>query len=404
MTAARRGAAAPVTPPLENASPAGQPPAPQGTVEERLFAEPFAFDFFQAVRLLEKLRPEAQALGRGGPPDAEVVRLRAFPSLDFPASAIQRLQRPGEAPPLPVMDVTFFGLTGPSGVLPRHYTELLLRLQRDARGPERTALRDWLDLFNHRLLSLFYRAWEKYRFYIAYERGEYDRREPDPFTRALFSLIGLGMPPLRNRLRVSAADLEAGRPRERVLARTDDLALLRYGGFFAHRPRCAVSLEALLRSYLGLPVRVQQFQGQWLRLEADSQSALGGARPVAAMGVNTVVGERVWDVQAKIRIRLGPLPYARFLELLPDTTPVPQRKLIFLVAQLVRLYVGLEVDVDIQLVLQADEVPATKLGRPAAGPGSRLGWNTWSRSRPLRRDADDAVFQVAEGVWVHVPQ
>ena len=83
--------------------------------------------------------------------------------------------------------------------------------------------------------------------------------------------------------------------------------------------------------------------------------------------------------------------------------PVPERKLIFLVAQLVRLYVGLEIDVDIQLVLKAEEVPACRLGPGRAGLGSRLGWNTGSRSQAMRRDADDAVFQVDEGVWLHVP-
>jgi type VI secretion system protein ImpH len=375
------------------------------TVEERLFLEGFAFDFFQGVRLLERLQPSARPIGRGGPPGIEVVRLRAHQALDFPASAVHQLEHATADVPVPVMTVTFLGLTGPSGVLPRHYTELLMRLQRDARGPERTALRNWLDLFNHRLLSLFYRAWEKYRFYIPYERGEHARRDPDPFTRCLFSLVGLGMPALRNRLRVAAPARDgAGLAGERVLARIDDLALLRYSGFFAHQPRCAVSLEALLSSYLKLPVQVQQFQGQWLRLEPTSQSALGGPTPDAAMGVNVVVGERVWDVQARIRVRLGPLSDERFLEFLPDRAPVPERKLVFLVAQLIRLYVGLEVDVDIQLVLQAQDVPATQLGRPALGMGSRLGWNTWSRSRPMRKDADDAVFQVAEGVWLHMPR
>jgi type VI secretion system protein ImpH len=373
-------------------------------LDELLFREPYLFDFFQAVRLLEKLQPEAQPVGRGGPPEAEVARFRALPSLDFPASALHRLDRGDSDVPVPAMTVTFLGLTGPSGVLPRHYTELLLRLYRDVRGPERTSLRAWLDLFNHRLISLFFRAWEKYRFYIAYERGEYERREPDLFTRALFSLIGLGMPSLRNRLRVAAAEGEGAQARERVLARVEDLALLRYGGLLARRPHNPVSLEAVLRSYLKLPVQVQQFQGQWFRLDAQNQSALGGPNPASAMGVNVVVGERVWDVQSKIRIRIGPLSYERFQEFLPDRSPVPQRKLVFLVAQLVRLYVGLEIDVDIQLILQAPEVPACKLGRPVTGLGSRLGWNSWSRSRPMRRDADDAVFQVAEGVWLHLPR
>ncbi len=398
-------------PPMPGSTPAraggDHEPPRAATLEERLFLEAFSFDFFQAVRLLEKLQPAGRPVGYGGPPEEEVVRLRALQSLDFPPSAIHHLEPAGDALPVPALTVTFLGMTGPSGVLPRHYTELLLRLQRDARGPERTALRAWLDLFNHRLLALFFRAWEKYRFWIPYERGEYRHRDPDPFTLSLFSLVGLGTPALRNRLRVAVPEGQGALARERALARIDDLALLRYAGLLSHQPRCAVSLEALLGSYLKLPVQVQQFQGQWLRLDADSQSAVGGTGPPAALGVNTVVGERIWDVQARIRIRLGPLTYERFQEFLPDRAPVPRRKLIFLVAQLVRLYVGLEVDVDVQLVLTASEVPTIQLGpAPAVGRGglgSRLGWNTWSRSRPMQRDAADAVFQVAEGVWLHLP-
>src|SRR5262249_34475701 len=140
------------------------PMAPADLVKEprsaaaRLFAEPFAFDFFQAMRVLERLFPDRAPVGRSGPLAREVARLHAHLSLSFPPSAIYDLALPENPNQMPAMTVTFLGLTGPSGVLPRHYTELLLRLEREAKGPEKRALRDWLDLFNHRLLSLFYRA------------------------------------------------------------------------------------------------------------------------------------------------------------------------------------------------------------------------------------------------------
>src|SRR5437016_2573545 len=133
------------------------------TLEQRLFAEPYAFDFFQAVRLLNRLDPARVPVGLWGPPESESVRFRTLLSPGFPASAIADLARPGRAPQVPVLTQAFFGLTGPSGVLPRHYTDLLLRLEA-SKGPERAVLRDWLDLFTHRLVSLFVRAWEKYRF------------------------------------------------------------------------------------------------------------------------------------------------------------------------------------------------------------------------------------------------
>jgi type VI secretion system protein ImpH len=283
-------------------------------------------------------------------------------------------------------------------VLPRHYTELLIRLEREVKGSERYALRDWLDLFNHRLVSLFFRAWEKYRFYIPFERGEYALREPDAFTRCLLSLVGLGMPTLRDRLRVACLPASESRGEPRVLGCVDDLALLRFGGFLSHRPRPAVSLEALLQTYLQLPVQVQQFQGQWLQLDPASQTSLGGQN-LGAMGRNVVVGDRIWDVQGRIRIRLGPLGYQRFAEFLPDRSPVPERKGIYLIAHLVRLYVGPEVDVEFQLILRAEDVPQCQLGE-APGMGARLGWNTWSRGLPAARHADEAVFEAEELVWV----
>lgn len=380
------------TPPDVASDPPSRLPAeravPAAGLAARLFAEPFAFDFFQAVRILERLEADRQPVGRGGPPKAEVVRFRAHLSLAFPPSAVYDLAPPTGDLPLPVMTVAFLGLHGPSGMLPRHYTELLLRLDREARGPERTTLRDWFDLFNHRLISLFYRAWEKYRFYIPYERGEHARPDPDPFTRVLFSLVGLGTPGLRDRLVVTTPDPQGEQP-PRMLARIDDLALLHYAGFLAHRPRCAVALEVLLHDYFGLPVQVQQFRGQWLVLDRENQSRLGGEGN-NALGVNLVAGERVWDVQSKFRVRLGPVGYTRFAEFIPDRAAVPQRKAFFLLAHLVRLYVGPELDFDVQLVLRAAEVPPCQLD---SGAGRHLGWDTWLCSGPLDHDAADAVFE-----------
>jgi type VI secretion system protein ImpH len=383
----------------ENDSPVPEDvaPWPAGSVAERLLREPFAFAFFQAVRLLEKLFPRRRPVGLPGAPSEEVVRFRAHPALWFPPSAIFDLTHaPGQPAELttPVL-----GLFGPSGVLPRHYTEMIMRLQREAKGPERTALRDWLDLFNHRFLSLFFRAWEKYRFYIPYERGEYLRVEPDAFTRCLFSLIGMGLPGLRRRLHVSRRDPSDGR--QRRLAQVEDLALLYYGGILAHRPRNACSLEGFLRDYFQIPVHVRQFQGQWLQLTGENRSRLGGAADANnLLGVNLVVGERVWEVQGKFRVRVGPLRYGQFLEFLPDRTPVTRRKTFFVLVHLVRTYAGPEWAFDVQLVLAAEEARPFDLGGED-GLGARLGWNTWLVSQEKLDDADDPVFDGDEIYYVN---
>lgn len=385
-------------------------PPPPGSVAARLFEEGFAFDFFQAVRLLERLAPKSSPVGRAGVPEKEVVRFRAHLSLSFPPSSIYEIQPPSAVLPVPAMTVAFMGLTGPSGILPQHYTELLLRQERDAKGPEKGAIRAWFDLFNHRLISLFWRAWEKYRFYIRYERDQYIRGGPDTFMQALFSLVGLGIPenavpaesPLHNRLRVASRVRVArtGETQEQILARIDDLSLLHYGGFLAHRPRCAVSLEAMLRDYFGFDVQVKQFQGQWLYLERANQSSLDPDGGNCRLGIDLVAGERVWDVQCKFRVRLGPLDYATFEEFLPDRSPRPGRKAFFLLVHLVRLYVGPELDFDVQPVLRARDVPECRLTANGAS-GPRLGWNTWIRSQPMTHDAADAVFEGQEEVWMN---
>ena len=371
-------------------------PWPPGSVAARMFAESYAFDFFQAVRLLQMLEPGRAPVGGTALPATEVVRFRTLVSLNFPSCTIYDLEK-GASPDQPhAMTVTFMGLMGANGVLPRHYTELLLRIRRDSKNPEKNVLRDWFDLYNHRLLSLFFQAWAKYRFWVAYERGEANRLQPDPFTACLYSLIGLGLPALRNRLHLGVMEEADGKRRERILTRVDDRVLLYYSGLLAHRPRCAVGLAGMLEDYLGLPVEVCQFHGQWLVLGRDNESRLGTPNGNSELGVNLVVGERVWDVQSMIRIRVGPLTAVQFQEFMPDRTPMPERKVFFHLVHLVRLYIGPELDFDVQLILKAEEVGECQLPEQT-GDGPQLGWNSWITSQALPADADDAVF---DGVLV----
>ncbi len=365
------------------------------SVIERLFTEPYSFDFFQAVRILEKVYRDKHPVGLTHPPLDEVVRFRALQSLTFPPSSIYELLKPDADRPFPLMTVTFMGLTGPSGALPTHYTQLVMDLGRDVRGPERRSLRDWFDLFNHRFVSLFYRAWEKYRFAIPYERGEPFLPEPDAFTRSLLSLIGLGTKGQRDRLQVFTVRKPATEWEERrqTLARIDDLALFYYSGILSQRPKNAVNLRTLLSDYFELPVEIQQFRGQWLQIDPVHQTCLGSH---GILGINSVAGSRVWDVQSRFRVRVGPLTYRQFEDALPDREPISQRKMFFLLMQLTRQYAGPELDFDVQLVLAAREVPQCQLQE--RGFGARLGWNTWLISETPKRDADEPVFE-GETVW-----
>ena len=378
------------------------------SVRDRLFEKPYEFDFFSAVRALERLQPRKKAIGGEAAPAEEIARFRPVLSLSFPPSQIVELEVANDERAMPLLTITFFGLYGISGVMPRHYTQMMLDLVRDVRGPERRSLRDWLDLFNHRLTSLFYRAWEKYRFTIPYERGDAFGREPDTFTLAVRSLMGFGSAGQRDRLRVRAPNLgqaaaewqwaetpAKGKAKAdpTLLAHIDDLALMRYAGFFAQRPRNVQNLQAMLAEYFQLAVSVESFRGQWLAISESNQTQLGS---FGTLGVDAVAGERVWHVQSRFRIRFGPLTLEQFTEFLPDPDPVRARKSIYLAMQLARTYAGPELDFDLQLVLAAPEVPEVHLA-DGPGIGPRLGWNLWLISDTPPAPVDDAVF---EGEWI----
>jgi type VI secretion system protein ImpH len=355
-------------------------------VTGQLFQGAYRFDFFQAVRLLEQLfreraRDDArwmrQPVGYDHPPEREVVRFRAVPALSFPAGDVARLQWPGPRQggrernlPLPELQVSFLGLTGPAGVLPQHYTALLLRRVRD----KDFSLRDFLDLFNHRIISLFYRAREKYRLPFAYERSKAEGSESTPSARAIYCLAGFGTAGLLGRLAV------------------DDEAFLYYSGHLAHVPRSALALECLLRDYFDLRIAVHQLQEQFLYLSPDDCSYLPSDEYPEGrnneLGLTTVVGDRSRDVQGKFRLRVGPLTYSRFRSLMPDGDAL--RPLV----QMTRTFVGLELNFDMQLVLWPEEVPWCQLG--AASDPAYLGWNAWIRSEPFKQEVDDAVFEAGD--------
>jgi type VI secretion system protein ImpH len=374
---------------------------PPNSLADKLFKEGHAFSFFQAVYLMERLFPDRLPVARGGVPMQEVVRFRAHQSLSFPPSSIYVIDAPRSQLLPPAMEVTFMGLTGPSGVLPRHYTEMIVKLYRDARGPERTALRDWLDLFNHRIISLFYRSWGKYRVYFPYQRGEFRQPQPDLFTQGLYCLTGMGMPSLRNRLRVSCWDADAVQQPQRRLAQIEDLSMVYYSGLLTQKPRSAAALQALLQDYFRLPIEVQQFRGQWLLLEPANQSQLGETQANNQLGMNTVAGERIWDVVGRIRLRIGPLNLEQFIEFIPDRAPQARRKSFFVLVHWVRFFVGPELTFEVNVVLDGEEVPECRLEDQEEEVGACLGWNTWLKSQEFENVAEDAVFEGEDVVWVN---
>lgn len=325
-------------------------------LEAALRDDPHSFHFFQAVRALERLRPGRAAPGHFVDPAREFVRFGVNPSLAFPPSEIQALELPQDEDEPARMTVNFMGVTGPLGVLPYQYTLLLRERQRARDG----AAAAFLDLFHHRIISLFYRAWEKHRFSLAAEKGGEDRLRDH-----LLDLVGMGLPSQRDQLPV------------------DDEALIHFGSLLGPQQRSAVALEQLLEDFFDVPVTVEQFIGGWYPLPRHDQTAVGDETGASTrLGLGAVAGDEIWDQQARVRVRLGPLTRDQFDAFLPTgSAHEPLRALL-------RFFSHDQFDFEAQLVLAQDEVPGLVLG----DPDQPLGWATWVRTRPGPHDADETIL------------
>jgi len=345
-------------------------------VAERLLDEDEAprFEFLQAVRLLElvhRRRAEASRAAGETPPDRAIagselssaVRFSSRVSLGFPASDLASVREPEEEGGPFRVSVDFMGLAGLTGPLPRPLTELVI--ERSARGD--VAARAFLDVFNHRLVELMYAARKKHRPALATGGPESTR-----ISAALFALVGLGTRGLRGRMQARGVP---------------DRALLTYAGLLSQRPRSMLGLETLLEDYFGVRVRGHQFRGKWLALEPDDVTRIGASGRSRALGRDAVLGSRMWDQQAAFELEVGPLDDARLRDFLPTGTAYLP------LCELVRFWVGVDLEFTLRLVVEKSAVPATKLGS-----GSRLGWTSWLKTREL--PADDRQLVLDEGETV----
>jgi type VI secretion system protein ImpG len=316
-------------------------------------------DFFQAVRTVC-----LRALGNHNDdsfeietmPSQDAVRFTVQNSFGFPTQPISRIDHPEKKGDPYRIEVTFMGLTGPSGVLPDHYTATVMtRLQE-----KDTGLRNFFDVFNNKAISFYFRAFEKYRLYLGHERGE------NTLNALLDAFIGILTKGLENRLSIPDDDLRE------------------YAPFFL-QGRCATNLESMLGGRLNLPVRIEQMQEAWLELPLHKRPCLGGSHenPCVQLGVSAILGEGVWDYQTKFRIRIGPLNYEQFQRLLPDGDQGLD------LVEFIRMYVGPQLQFDVQLILKAECVPLCVLG---GDNPMRMGWTAWLKAEEFTHDATDAIF------------
>jgi type VI secretion system protein ImpH len=314
---------------------------------------PHEFDFFAVLRRLECIYAELPRLGEGARPGDEPVRLTQEPSLAFAPATLATFRVGADGSPHRLAEY-FFGLFGPHGPLPLHLTEYVRDREHNNGDP---TLRRFTDIFHHRMLLLFYRAWAN-----ADPAASFDRRSSRRFDAYVGSVCGLGTPPLAERDAV---------PDE---AKYHLAALLGLG------TRPASGLRAVLEAFIRLPFRINEFVGAWIKLAVDDRSRLGRHPDVSTLGINIVAGGAVWSCQHRFRLVCGPLTFADFKRLLPGRPSLGK------VRDLVRNYVGDELDWDLNLILFANDVPALELG--VAG---ELGWTSWLGTRRSSADADDVV-------------
>jgi type VI secretion system protein ImpH len=312
-------------------------------VSEQLLRDCRRYSFFQLVQWLVRERADAFSPGGVGPASRENIRFRANASLGFAASDVETVEPipgpDGEAEGRYRVTVNFMGIYGPSSPLPTHFTEDVLWA-----GPEGEGARDFLDLFNHRVISLFYRAWQKYRHPVLF-----DPRALDEVTRRTLCLMGLGTPGMES---------GAGLPL---------VPLLRTAGLLGARQRSAAGLECFLASHFpGVSVRVQSCVERWERIPEADRMRLG--RRATRLGVDACLGSQVRDRSSAFRIVLGPLSLPQFRRFLPRTDEYAQ------LVRLTRLYVTDPLDFDVILRMRAGEVPALKLSASADLPLGQLSW------------------------------
>lgn len=355
------------------------------SVISQLEAMPGNFSFIQAMRLLErsavlgnqaagKSNVADKPIGRFTPPNREFVRISAHQSLAFPVGEIFRIELKNLGPNQLrwLVIINFLGLTGAMGVLPFHYSELIF----DRLKLKDESLKQFFDIFNHRISSLFYQASIKYRLPIAYERHQLTKprkSDYDSFTHTLLSLVGLGTPHLASNMRVNY------------------LAMLNFAGILTQKVRSSSALKNLLASYFQIPIRIEEFVGQWHDLIDDVRCKmpdhLNPKGQNARLGKSAIIGSKGWFAQGKVRIVLGPLNREEFYRFAPGTAALT------CLNDLVKFYAGLEQDFEYVICVSRIHLP-NKIQLNSNKPPI-IGWDTWLATQPITPGRSGETLNIA---------
>ena len=300
------------------------------------------YNFFAALRLIESQRSNNSRIGENRSPKSDQIFFGQKVDLSFSPSAVSDLRRNENNPSELWLDVSFFGLMGPNGPLPKHLTELFIS---DMVGNKRPKFIEFINLFNHRLISLFYRSWANKE-----PTTQNDNPELNKFKLYLGALSGYAQPELHNRDQMP------------------DYAKFKYARFLGGKTRHKEGIERMITDMFGIATRVENFAGEWLEIPEEARCKLESGPYGKRLGVNATQGRYSWQCQYKFRIFLGPMELEEFEKLLPG------KKLSSQINDTIRNYVGLEYQWDIVLSLKKRETPKLEL---KSGHYRQLGWTSW---------------------------
>jgi type VI secretion system protein ImpH len=330
---------------------------PVDDIAAKIAAQARRYNFFGAVALLERLSPGAPRVGGLGPVIEEAIRFRHDPTMTFSpsdVSAIDVVEKPVDptndlSPNRVVYEImtTFLGLTGAATPLPLYFAEEVA-----SEDPDQPSQRQFLDIFHHRILSLFYRMRARYAF-----TSEFLTDGTDAWSRRVLAIAGV----------------DAYEGQRNSLLPT--WRLLRLAPLLTTRARTARNLQLALQDIFGDTldgggVDVEQFVGRWVDIEERQRMRLGVVNTV--LGKDTTLGVKIFDRGGKIRVVLGPLNEKTFRRFTPDGDQLP------LVREVVGLFCRDELECDVEIVLGGDAAPRFKI---SSKDGSRLGSDTWLGQR-----------------------
>ena len=337
---------------------ADQDRAASDALIDLLKAEPWRFDFYQAMRLIECRNADKPRLGKSIKATDDPIRLGEVVEMDFAPSALSSWEAGKEGNPDRLL-VRFLGLFGPNGPMPLHLTEYA----RDrARNSNDHTLTHFADIFHHRILCLFYRAWAESQPTVHYDRVGKGAEE-DRFSGYLGSFFGIDAVSLRNRDAMP------------------DQAKLHFAGHLSCQTRHADGLRAIIAEFFGITTTIVEFVGEWMDIALHEQTRLAMHEQAGRLGLSTVLGASVFGCQHKFRIVLGPMDMRRYRGLLPGRPGLTE-----LVA-VVRNYIGDELVWDVNLILRKQDIPPLKLDG-----GTELGWTSWLGNKAKGADADDLTL------------